>query len=67
VAAALTSVPAPQIREAANDAAADAALAMTSVCNEMRRPERRPSRSALASGDSTHFSLSRHALNDPSK
>lgn len=36
VAAALTSVPEPQIREAANDAAADAMLAMINVCSDMR-------------------------------
>jgi hypothetical protein len=40
VAAALTSVPAPQIREAANEAATDARLAMMTVCSEMRLPER---------------------------
>lgn len=47
------SVPAPQIRDAANDAAADATLAMISVCSEIRPPDRLSFRSALGSGDST--------------
>jgi len=53
VAAALTSVPAPQIRDAANDAAADATLAMISVCTEIRPPDRVSLRPALGSRDST--------------
>jgi hypothetical protein len=35
VAAALSSVPGPQRRETANDAVADATLAIASVCGEM--------------------------------
>jgi hypothetical protein len=53
VAAALMSVPVPQIREAANAAAADARLAMINVCNEMPLPGRLSLRSALRTGDST--------------
>jgi hypothetical protein len=53
VAAALTIVPPPQIREAANDAAADAMLAMISVCSEMRPPSRLLFRSSLGSADAT--------------
>ncbi len=53
VAAALMSVPAPQIREAANDAAADATLAMIKVCNEMPLPGRSSLRSVLGTDDST--------------
>jgi hypothetical protein len=53
VAAALMSVPAPQIREAASDAAADARLAMINVCNEMPLLGRWSLRSALGTGDST--------------
>jgi hypothetical protein len=53
VIAALMMVPAPQIREAANDAAADARLAMISVCSEMRPPVRLSLRLALGPGDST--------------
>ncbi len=53
VAAALMSVPLPQIREAANDAAADARLAMINVSNEMPLPARSSLRSALGTGDST--------------
>ena len=53
VAAALISVPGPQIREAANDAAADARLAMINVCSEIRLPDRFSVRSALEPGDST--------------
>jgi hypothetical protein len=53
VAAALITVPEPQIREAANDAAAEARLAMINVCSEMRLPGRWPFRSALGPGDST--------------
>jgi hypothetical protein len=54
VAAALMSVPAPQIREAANDAAADATLAMINVCTEMPLPGRSYLRSALGPGNSTN-------------
>jgi hypothetical protein len=53
VAAALTIVPPPQMREAANDAAADAMLAMISVCSEIRPPSRLGFWSCLRSGDST--------------
>ncbi len=53
VVAALTSVPEPQSREAANDAAAEAMLAMISVCSVRRLPARWLLRSALRSGDST--------------
>jgi hypothetical protein len=53
VAAALTSVPEPQIREAANDAAADARLAMINVCTEMPLPGRRFLRSGLGTRDCT--------------
>jgi hypothetical protein len=53
VAAALMSVPLPQIREAANAAAADATLAMINVSNEMALPGRSSLRSALGTGDST--------------
>jgi hypothetical protein len=62
VAAALTSVPGPQIREAANAAAADAALAMISVCSEMRLPGRFSLRFASGSWDSTDPSLARRTL-----
>jgi hypothetical protein len=53
VAAALMSVPVPQIREAAYAAAADATLAMISVCNEMRLSRRLSLRSVVESGDAT--------------
>jgi hypothetical protein len=53
VAAALMSVPVPQIREAPNAAAPDAKLAMTNVCSEMRPPPRLSLRSVLGSGDGT--------------
>jgi hypothetical protein len=49
VAAALTSVLAPQIRDASNDAAADATLAIISVCSEIRPPNRFSLRSAQGS------------------
>ena len=51
VAAALTIVPAPQIREAANDAAADAMLAMIRVCSEMRPPSPLAFRSGLGGSE----------------
>jgi hypothetical protein len=53
VAAALRSVPEPQIREAANDAAADARLAMINVSTEMPRPSRRSLRSGSGTRDFT--------------
>ncbi len=53
VAAALMSVPLPQIREAANDAAADARLAMINVSNEMPLPDRSSLWSAWGTGEST--------------
>jgi hypothetical protein len=53
VTAALMSVPAPQIREAANDATADAMLAMISVCTETPLPGRLSLRCALGSEAST--------------
>jgi hypothetical protein len=53
VAAALTSVPEPQIREAANDAAADARLAMINVSTEMPLPSRRSLRSGSETRDCT--------------
>lgn len=62
VAAALMSVPAPQIREAANDATADARLAMISVCIEKPLPGRLSLRSALGPEASTTPSLVRRTL-----
>jgi hypothetical protein len=53
VAAALTSVPEPQIREAANDAAADARLAMINVSTEMPLPGRRSLRPGSGTRDCT--------------
>jgi hypothetical protein len=53
VAAALTSVPEPQIREAANDATADARLAMINVSTEMPLPSRRSLRSWSGTRDCT--------------
>ena len=53
VAAALTSVPEPQIREAANDATAEAKLAMITVCTETPLPGRLSLRCALGSDAST--------------
>jgi hypothetical protein len=53
VAAALMSVPLPQIREAANDAAADARLAMINVSNEIPLPGRSSLRPTFGTGDST--------------
>ncbi len=53
VAAALISVPVPQIQEAAYAAAADARLAMINVSNETPLPDRSSLRSASGVGDST--------------
>jgi hypothetical protein len=53
VAAALMSVPVPQIREAAYAAAAEATLAMISVCSETRLSRRLSLRSVVESGDAT--------------
>lgn len=53
VIAALMSVPVPQIREAPYAAAADAMLAMISVCSETPLPRRFSLRSGLRSGDAT--------------
>jgi hypothetical protein len=67
VAAALTSVPEPQIREAASDAAADARLAMINVSTEMPLPGRWSLRPGLGTRDCTTFSLARRfaQLADP--
>lgn len=48
VAAALTSVPGPHSRDAANEATADATAAMQSVCSEMPPPEERCTRDWVA-------------------
>jgi hypothetical protein len=53
VIAALISVPVPQIREAPYAAAADAMLAMISVCSETPLPRRVSLRSGSGSGDAT--------------
>ncbi len=53
VTAALISVPVPQIREAPYAAAADAMLAMTSVCSETPLPRRLSLRFGSGSGDAT--------------
>jgi hypothetical protein len=53
VTAALMSVPVPQIREAPYAAAADATLAMTSVCSETPLPRRLSLRSVSGCGDAT--------------
>ena len=53
VTAALISVPVPQIREAPYAAAADAMLAMISVCSETPLPRRFSLRSRPGSGDAT--------------
>ena len=53
VTAALMSVPLPQIREAPYAAAADAMLAMMSVCSETPLPRRLSLRSVSGCGDAT--------------
>jgi hypothetical protein len=67
VAAALMSVPVPQIREAANAAAADARLAMTDVCSEMRLQTSFVLAVRLGVGGLHHLSLARRTFEGRSR